>query len=281
MTEESFRVPIGDGALAGHRGGDGPPALLLHGGPAWSDYTEGCAAELDGLLQTHRYTQRGAPPSTVGGPYTIETHIADALAVLDHFGVERAWAVGHSWGGHLALHLAVAHPERLLGVICVEHAGRLRPRLRRARPQHGGAADAPAQEARIGAIEARRRAGRGDRGRPGRADGLHLAALVRGSRERAAAPVTGVGVECSTETNASISHHFRLSTLATGLPSVTLPALFIHGEDDPLPVSSSRETAALIRGAAVDTIPGCGHFPWLERPGEIRRMVSAFLPGRE
>lgn len=277
MTEESFRVPIGDGTLAGHRGGDGPPALLLHGGPAWSDYTEGCAAELDGLLQTHRYTQRGAPPSTVGGPYTIETHIADALAVLDHFGVERAWAVGHSWGGHLALHLAVAHPERLLGVICVSTLGAFDRVFAELGRNMEGRLTA-AQEARIGAIEDARR-----RGEATEADLVERMGYIwphwfADPASAPPAPVTGVGVECSTETNASISHHFRLSTLATGLPSVTLPALFIHGEDDPLPVSSSREAAALIRGAAVETIPRCGHFPWLERPGEMRRIVSEFLP---
>ena len=36
--------------------------------------------------------------------------------MLDAFGIERAWAIGHSWGGHLALHLLVTHPERLHGV---------------------------------------------------------------------------------------------------------------------------------------------------------------------
>ena len=30
-------------------------------------------------------------------------------------------------------------------------------------------------------------------------------------------------------------------------------------------------------GARVDTIPHCGHFPWLERPGELRRHVESFL----
>ena len=44
----------------------------------------------------------------------------DALVVLDAFGIERAWVVGHSWGGHLALHLLTAHPDRLLGVVCVD-----------------------------------------------------------------------------------------------------------------------------------------------------------------
>src|SRR3989442_1543115 len=124
MREEPFELEVGDGRLRGHRAvGEAPPALVLHGGAAVSDYTGGLAEELDGLFSTIRYTQRGTPPSLAPGPYTVETHVADALAVLDHFGLERAWAVGHSWGGHLALHLAVAHPERLLGIVGVAALG--------------------------------------------------------------------------------------------------------------------------------------------------------------
>src|SRR5262245_18851654 len=105
--------------LPGHREGTGRPALLLHGGPGLSDYMGPLAQELDGLFETFRYTQRGTPPSTSGPPYNVETHVADAIAVLDHFGVDEAWAIGHSWGGHLALHLAVAHPNRVRGLICI------------------------------------------------------------------------------------------------------------------------------------------------------------------
>jgi pimeloyl-ACP methyl ester carboxylesterase len=241
MSEEQFAVAVGDGVLAGHRGGDGPPALLLHGGPAWPDYTEGCARELDGLLATMRYTQRGVPPSTVGGPYTIESHTSDAVAVLDHFGIERAWAVGHSWGGHLALHLAVAHPDRLLGVICIDPLGA----FERVFAEFGAnlrAGISPEQGARIDAIEARRRAGE-----------VSEADLVE--RSELVWPLY----------------------FADPATAARLPALFVHGERDPLPVSSSREAAALIPGAVVDTIPGCGHFPWMERTGEIRRRVAAFL----
>lgn len=280
MSEEPFAVPVGDGVLAGHRGGDGPPALLLHGGPAWPDYTDGCAQELDGLFQTHRYTQRGARPSTVGEPYTIESHVADAVAVLDHFGVDRAWAVGHSWGGHLALHLLVAHPGRLMGVVCIDPLGAFErvfaefgSNLRRLMSAQ--------QSARVDEIEARRR-----RGEATEADLVERSEVLWPLyfADPAAAPPhpSGrIGVACSTGTNASISHHFRLSTLATGLPSAQLPALFVHGELDPLPVSSSSEAAVLIRDAVVVTIPDCGHFPWMERPGEIRRAVAAFLPGAE
>jgi proline iminopeptidase len=47
----------------------------------------------------------------------------DALAVLDALQWSRALIVGHSWGGHLALRLAAAHPERRLGALAVDPLG--------------------------------------------------------------------------------------------------------------------------------------------------------------
>jgi pimeloyl-ACP methyl ester carboxylesterase len=92
-------------------------------------------------------------------------------------------------------------------------------------------------------------------------------------------PVVHIGAHSSMESNASLSEHFAKGTLAQELPNVRLAALFVHGELDPMPVRASIETAALIPGARVETIPRCGHFPWLERPGELRRIVETFLAG--
>src|SRR5262245_19870577 len=158
-AERELRVAVPCGELVGHRGGSGAPALLLHGGPGVPDYTESCARELHGLFEVVRYTQRGVTPSLVPGPYSIESHRADALAVLDAVGWEQAWAIGHSWGGHLALQLLVGCPERLLGVVCIDPLGaygdifgEYGQRLR-----DGLTAD---QVARLDEIEALRRAGR-------------------------------------------------------------------------------------------------------------------------
>ncbi|MDX6546503.1 MAG: hypothetical protein QOG33_53 [Gaiellales bacterium] len=277
MTERPFTVEIGDGRLEGHRADEGRPALLLHGGPAVPDYTGGCAAELEGLFATVRYTQRGTPPSTGGPPYTIETHIADAVAVLDGCGLDRAWAIGHSWGGHLALHLLLAHPERLLGVICIGPLGAsasvFAPMGEKMR---AGLSDA--QRARVDQIEARRREGLGDEADLAERFGLLWPQYFADPASAPPNPVARVGAECSIQTNASLMEHFRRGTLADGLPSAApLPALFVHGELDPLPLSASTETAALMAAARVAIIPGCGHFPWLERPGETRAAIERML----
>ena len=274
MREERFEVPVAGGLLAGHRGGEGAPALLLHGGPAFPDYTEGCAAELSSLFETMRYTQRGVLPSTAGPPYTIESHTADALAVLDFFGLDQAWAIGHSWGGHLALHLLVNHPERLLGVVCIDPLGAYGDifsdfggNLRRSLSAE--------QIARLDEVEARRREGLATE-----ADLLERSAIVwplyfADPVSAPPHPSEHIGVQCSADTNASIAAHFERGTLVQGLPEARRPAFFVHGVEDPLPPRSSTETAALIPGAKVELIEDCGHFPWWERPGELRQgLVS-------
>ena len=52
----------------------------------------------------------------------------------------------------------------------------------------------------------------------------------------------------------------------------------MHGADDPLPVSASETTAALVPHAVLEVIPDCGHFPWLERPDAFRPALARVLP---
>ena len=275
MREEPFEVAIVDGVLRGHRGGEGPPALLLHGGPGMGDYTEACAAELGAVLTVHRYTQRGASPTTVGPPYSVESHVANVVAVLDAVELERAWAVGHSWGGFLALHLLLTHPERLLGVICLSTLGafspfdELAPALQRRLTTE--------QVARVDELQAMR-----IRGQATEADlvgrfGLLWPNYHADPSNPPPNPVTRFGPRCSADTNASIARHFELGTLERGLPQATLPAFFVHGELDPLPLHTAEETAALISGARFHILEGLGHFPWLERPGVVGAAVARFL----
>jgi pimeloyl-ACP methyl ester carboxylesterase len=272
MAENRICVAVADGELHGHRGGDGPPALLLHGGPAVPDYTAELAAELGDRFHTIRYTQRGTPPSSGGPPYTVERHMEDALAVLDAHNLERAWLIGHSWGGHLALHLAVAYPGRVAGLFCVdtlgaysEAFGETGERLR--------AGLTPADRDRVDEIEDARR-----RNEATDADLVERYNLIWpqyfADPSQPWPRPEHVGAECSTQTNASLSEHFARGTLANGLSGVAAPALFVHGELDPLPARSSLDTAALIPGAWTDIIPGTGHFPWLERPGSVRAALE-------
>lgn len=243
------------------------------------DYMGSCAALLADRFDCVRYTQRGVAPSAEVRPYTIETHVADALRVLDAAGIDRAWLVGHSWGGHLALHLLAAHPDRVRGLICIDPLGAygevfqafgesLRRKL---------SAD---QAARVDEIEARRRAGEATVAELQERGMLIWPGYFVDPSKGASAVPERVGVDCSTETNRSISEHHESRTLVKRLPQAPeRPALFVHGAEDPLPIESSSETAKLIPGAHVVVIEGSGHFPWLERPDAFREAVATFLDG--
>jgi pimeloyl-ACP methyl ester carboxylesterase len=84
-------------------------------------------------------------------------------------------------------------------------------------------------------------------------------------------------LEGQPDTLASIAAHFEAGTLEHGLPSLDLPALLLHGEGDPMPISATRATAALIRGSEVKIVERAGYFPWLERRGEFGPFVAKFL----
>jgi len=271
----AIEVEVTSGVLRGHRGGRGRPAVLLHGGPAVPDYLGGCAAALDGLFETTRYSQRGVTPSDAGPPYTIESHVSDAIAVLDAAGVERGWAIGHSAGAHIAFHLAIAHPQRVSGLLLIDPLG-ADPIVLAEQNANLREGLAPEQRVRLDEIDAARRAGHASE-----ADLVERFAMTWpryfAQFPPLLPPPEHVGVDASLGTNQSIAEHFDRGTLLARLPEVEVPALFVHGENSPIPLRSTTITAALFRRSFVEAIERCGHFSWIERPAAFRTAVERLL----
>jgi pimeloyl-ACP methyl ester carboxylesterase len=275
--EREFRAPVAAGSIAGWRSDDaGPPALLLHGGPSLSDYMESLAGELRGLLTTARYQQRGLPPSVVEGPKDVDAHVADAVAVLDALGWQRAWMVGHSWGGHLAMHLAVAHPERMHGLIVLDALGAVEDGGTAALGTNLTSGLSAEERARVEELDAL-----DDRGEAGETEKLEMMRLLWPhyfGDPAAAPPMPGFRFHASGgETWASIRDHFARRTLERGLPAVDVPVLITHGERSPIPSVEATRTAALMPRARLVIHAGRGHWPWLEEPGFVRGLVSELL----
>ncbi|CUU59680.1 proline iminopeptidase [Parafrankia irregularis] len=273
-SARAFRVARAGGHVAGSVRGGGTPLLVLHGGPGLSDTSFLFADELEGW-QTVRYTQRGVPPSSEQGPYTLEHHVADAVAVIDALGLQHVCVVGHSWGGHLAMHLAVSRPDRVLGLVLVDPFG--------ATGDGGEAALATEMTARLPAGDAARADALDRRALAGfgsEAEALESMALFWRSyyANPAHAPAMPAGlrlsVSCYAESLTSMRHHLAQDTLARLAPTATCPVHVVVGGASPIPTSVGSATADLFPRGRLITVPGGGHLPWTERPGCLRAALE-------
>jgi pimeloyl-ACP methyl ester carboxylesterase len=94
----------------------GLPILLVHGINMSQDVWADVAPILAEAHRVITFDQRGHGSSDKAGPFTAADYAADAFAVLDARGVERAHVVGTSFGGSTAATMAAQAPERVATV---------------------------------------------------------------------------------------------------------------------------------------------------------------------
>jgi 3-oxoadipate enol-lactonase len=110
--------------LAYERAGAGRAIAFIHGALIADTFrpllAESALASEHHLLVYHR---RGYAGSTrVAGGITVGQHAADCRALLVHLDIGRAHVVGHSYGGAVALQLALHSPELVESVALLEPA---------------------------------------------------------------------------------------------------------------------------------------------------------------
>jgi proline iminopeptidase len=248
--------------------------MLIHGGPGLSDYMGMLQDETAGW-RTICYQQRGVAPSTIDGPFDIERHVADALAVLDELDVEHVVLLGHSWGGHLALQVALADPERVQAVVVVDGLGstgyggapELGAELRRRLPD---AAVAVFDEIGLRLSQ------------PGANDDDALQSLLLVWPSYFADPAdwlplppdARLSLLCSADSFASAATGISDGSFAERLRRLEAPVEVLVGEKSPLPNTVGEETAALVPNAEYAVIPGAGHLPWYEQPGCVAEALT-------
>jgi pimeloyl-ACP methyl ester carboxylesterase len=106
-----------------------PVVMLLHGSNADLHTWDAWTADLARDHRVIRFDQigHGLTGADPGGGYAPQTFADDVGRMADKLGVGRFVLAGNSMGGGIALRFALAHPERLDGLVLIDSAGA--PRL--------------------------------------------------------------------------------------------------------------------------------------------------------
>jgi pimeloyl-ACP methyl ester carboxylesterase len=238
--------------------GSGDPVVLLHG---WGGQAVSMTPLIVGLRDKYRvlafdlpgFGGSSVPPIPWGTP-EYAAFVEKAVASL---GITRATYIGHSFGGGIAIWLAVHVPEAVQALVLVDAAG-IRPPAtfrRRMRQLFYKTAKTLLRFPMLGAQGPVLR---------------ERLAMRFGSADYRA--MTGV-------MRASMVRTVNLDLTAC-LGAVSAPTLLLWGEKDTeTPIADGRKMEQLIRGSRLIAIAGAGHFSYLESPAFVNAVVSAFLHG--
>jgi lipase len=117
LPQERTLVPRGDSHLAVFRFGPlgGRPVVVVHGITSSHLAWQFLASHLVAQNRTvWAVDLRGRGDSRdLGGPYGMEVHAHDLVAVMDHLGIGSADVIGHSMGAFVAAVLVGLHPQRV------------------------------------------------------------------------------------------------------------------------------------------------------------------------
>ncbi|MAN89766.1 alpha/beta fold hydrolase [Hyphomonas sp. UBA3195] len=203
----------------------------------------------------------------------IEQFIASIDRVTHSLDVDQFTLVGSSMGGHTAWAYALAHPERLDGLVLVDAAGWL---------------SAPGEDDKDPVIFKLLRNGFA---RNVMKD-LDMSALIRSGLENSFADpelVTDEMVERYSAMSRAPCHREALLKIMSGttlrvpaskerLSAITVPTLILHGDTDNLiPVAHAEKFADAIPGSKLIIYPETGHIPQEEQPVASVEDFRAFL----
>ena len=243
--------------------GSGPPIILLHGLEMDSSLFD---HQVEALRDSYRVVTIDAPGH--GDSATVPLGIdfwqyAEMVAgVADQLGVGPAVWGGQSMGGFTILRLALAHPERVKGLILIDTQA------------HSEDPDKLAQYEAFLTVSL-------DQGVSD--DLVNILMLVFFSQPYAEKPESEVWRKKLLAIDVPGAHAmiravFDRDDVHARVGEITIPSVVIHGEEDmAIEIERGEELARDLPDATLVRIPNAGHAsPW-EQPAPVTKAIQDFL----
>lgn len=255
-----------------HDVGSGSPVLLIHGsGPgvsAWANWRL--------LLQRSDSDLRLVAPDMAGFgysettrevPYTRETWLNQTISFLDALELEQVHVVGNSFGGSMALALAIAHPERVNRMVLMGSVG-VPFKLTAGLDAVWGYEPSIANMKRLLDIFAYSRELVTDE-----LAELRYKASIRPGIQEAFSSMFPAPRQRWVDAMAHSEEQIR---------ALTHPTLLIHGRDDEvIPLSTSLTLLEWLDNSQLHVFGRCGHWTQIEHAEAFARLVTSFLQDSE
>jgi pimeloyl-ACP methyl ester carboxylesterase len=258
--------------LHAEEAGQGEPLLFIHEFAGDHCSWEPQVRYFSAAYRCITYAARGYPPSDVPadpGAYSQARAVADAVAVLDGLGVARAHAVGLSMGGFTALHLVLAHPDRVVAAVVAGAGYGAQPERAdafRAESMLTAAAFAAEGAAKVAERYAIGPARVQFQNKNPRGWAEFAEALARHSSLGSALTMRGVQAARPS-----------LYALTGELAQVRTPVLVLVGDEDEGCLEPALMLKRTMPTSGLAVLPRTGHTVNLEEPDVFNRVVDRFL----
>lgn len=254
-----------------HDAGDGAPIVLLHGsGPGVSAFAN-WRLIMPGLSEQFRvvapdFAGFGYTDSPAGTQFTQDVWLTQLVDFLDALGLDKVSVVGNSFGGSMALALAIAHPQRVDKLVLMGSVGvpfEITDGLDRV---WGYQPSVEAMESLMRDTFAY--------------DGSFITPdMVRSRYEASIRP----GIQEAFASMFPAPRQRWVDAMAHSekdIRAIPHRTLIVHGRDDKvIPLSNSLTLLEWIDDSQAHLFGRCGHWTQIERAAEFNRLVADFVAG--
>lgn len=209
-----------------------------------------------------RYDTRGHGGSEAPeGPYSLPLLVDDVVRIMDHHGIAKAIFMGLSLGGMTGLGLALAHGDRLDGLVCCD-----------------ARADAPepfvkSWDDRLAVVDKQ-----GLRGILHGTVERWLVPSFRAKHPEIVAKVERMILDTPVAGYKGCAEALKRLDYLKDLPRIAVPTLFVVGaEDMAVPPDAMRRMAEAVPRARFVAIPDAAHLPNLDNAAAFNAAIAGFL----